>query len=76
MVYHIFMIKTYENKAMNKNKVSIKLNAPLKTHKAGEKINIDVDDQGVPLSRYWRDRFNDAKIDNCIEILETKRSKK
>jgi len=74
------MINEYENKAFTGYKKKILLNAPLKNHPAGHKLDIDTDKDGVPLSRYWRDRLKDAKVDGCVEIItdkpKEKRSKK
>lgn len=71
------MFTNYENKAMNKDntKQKIILNAPLRGHKLGETVEIDIDKDGIPLAQYWRDRFKDAKIDNCVEILTQKTNK-
>lgn len=60
------MFKNYENKSLK-----IKLNAPLRKHRKGTELEIKVDSDGVPIERYWRDRFKDAPIDNCLEIKET-----
>ena len=57
---------------MSKNKRSIKLNAPLRGYAAGTVLPIEVDKEGTPLDRYWRDRFKDAKIDNCVEFASKK----
>jgi len=54
-------------------KIKIKLNADLSTHKAGVELDIKTDENGIPLEKYWRRRFRDAKIDNCIEIKKTKK---
>lgn len=27
--------------------------------------------QGVPVSREWRNRLKDAKIDKCVEVVKT-----
>ena len=71
------MITEYENKSFKEYKQKIKLNAPLKNHPAGHVLSIDTDKDGVPLSRYWRDRLKDAKSDGCIELIkDQKRSKK
>ena len=59
------MIKVYETK-------SIKLNTDLRGLKAGTVLGVDVDPDGVPFDRYWRDRFKDASIDNCIEFKNNK----
>lgn len=58
------------------SKKSIKLNAPLRGHPSGAVIRIEVDKEGTPLERYWRDRFKDAKIDNCVEWVGKKASTK
>jgi hypothetical protein len=47
----------------------LKINAPLRGHKAGVTIRIRTDKKGIPQERYWRDRLKDAKTDNCVEIL-------
>lgn len=36
-------------------------------------IPIETDSKRVPLSKFWRDRLKDAKIDNCVEIVKQKR---
>ena len=51
------------------NKKRIKLNAPLRGYAAGTELDIKVDKAGTPLDRYWRDRFKDAKTDNCVEFV-------
>lgn len=33
-------------------------------------ININADENGVPLERFWRNRIRDAKTDNCVEIVK------
>lgn len=60
------------------NKIQLKLNAPLRGHMVGVIVAVDVDSEGTIIDRYWRDRFNDAKIDNCVELVkpEIKTSKK
>ena len=32
-------------------------------------INIE-DDNGIPIDKFWRNRLEDAKIDNCVEIIK------
>lgn len=59
------MLKHLENK-----RLEIALNQPLRGLPKGRKLKIKVDKNNVPLERYWRDRLKDAKIDNCIEIIE------
>ena len=58
------------------SKKAIKLNAPLRGYAAGTELRIEVDKAGTPLDRYWRDRFKDAKIDNCVEFVDKKQSAK
>ena len=53
-------------------KVTIKLNAPLRGYAAGTELRIEVDKDGTPLERYWRDRFKDAKTDKCVELADKK----
>lgn len=60
------MLKDYENK-----KLKIEIKRPLKKYAAGQKIKIDVDKDGKPKQRYWRDRLIDSKTDGCIEIIPT-----
>ena len=65
------MITNYENKS-----IDIKLNTDLRGLKPGTTLKIKVDKEGTPLERYWRDRFKDAKVDNCIEVLAKKKKAK
>jgi len=48
------------------NKIRVKLNYDLKSYKKGDLIFIDSHDI------YWRKRLQDAKSDNCIEIISEK----
>ena len=57
-------------------KRTIKLNAPLRGYPEGAEIQIKVDKAGTPLERYWRDRFKDSKIDNCVEFVGKKSAEK
>jgi len=60
------MIKKYENK-------QLKLNADLKGKARGSVINIEVDKDGTPMDRYWRDRLKDSEIDGCVEWVPGKK---
>ena len=62
------MIKKYENK-------SLLLNCNLHGKKKGDIIKIRVDKNGTPIDRCWRDRMKDAKIDNCVELVQDKKTK-
>lgn len=57
-------------------KVKIKLNTSLRGKKQGDIIELEADNKGTILDSYWRKRLQDAKIDNCIEIITKKGSKK
>ncbi len=61
---------------MSKKTRIIKLNAPLRGHAADTELKIEVDKEGTPLDRYWRDRLKDAKIDNCVEFVGSKSTTK
>lgn len=51
--------------------MKIKLNVSMNGYKKGEEITIkDVD--GIPSDPFWRRRLEDAEIDNCIKIVQTK----
>ena len=56
-----------------KNKLHIKINT-VPGYPKGSELAIATKD-GVPLSRFWRDRIKDSKIDNCLEILKKPASK-
>ncbi len=58
-------------KATYENKSAISLHGV----KSGEKFEIDVDRDGVPLERKWRDRVRDSKIDGCIQPVKKKGAK-
>jgi hypothetical protein len=59
-------ITRYEIKAL-------KLNTDLRGKKAGSIVRIKTDTNGVPLDHYWRNRLKDSKIDNCVELLPSKK---
>ena len=42
--------------------------------KPGDVIEIQVDKDGTPIERYWRDRVKDASIDGCVEFVAQKES--
>lgn len=58
-------------------KVQYVVNKPVHGYKVGQKVTIDVDDNGVPIDRLWRRRVRDAKIDDCVALVkaEAKQSK-
>lgn len=40
--------------------------------KAGATVSIEMRD-GVPVASFWRRRFKDAKVDNCISPVTAKK---
>ncbi len=52
-------------------KVNVKLNFSFGKHKEGQIVPIEVNAKtGIPTERFWRRRFEDAKTDNCIEVVK------
>ena len=49
--------------------IKIKLNTDLGGFQKGRVLNIAVDNEGTIIDAFWRARFKDSKIDNCIEIV-------
>lgn len=45
-------------------------------HKAGSIIDVEVDDEGTPKKLYWRKRFKDAVLDNCLEVIKPAKAAK
>ena len=37
---------------------------------AGERTEIQVDEEGTPLEQHWRRRFIDSKTDGCVAVVE------
>lgn len=60
--------------------VKIKLNQNLSTAKGKLKkddiVNVECCAAGIPLDRFWRNRFTDSKIDNCLSIVVNESDKK
>lgn len=46
------------------------LNNNLRGYPKGYKIFLEVDKKGKPTDRYWSNRFEDAKADNCISLYK------
>jgi len=49
--------------------IKIRLNIGLGGHPAGSIIDLKDDGHGTPLDMYWARRIEDAKIDNCVEVI-------
>jgi hypothetical protein len=52
------------------NTMKLKLNQPMQGYEAGRVVSVQADSAGVPLEKFWRRRLNDAKIDNCVEMVK------
>ena len=51
-------------------KVKFQINKIFGGHKPGDVVEIECDDDGLPIPRYWYRRFLDSPIDNCISVIE------
>lgn len=49
--------------------MKIKLNTDLGGLQKGRIINVKTDAEGTIIDAFWRARFKDSKIDNCIEVV-------
>ena len=49
---------------------------PLFKLKPGGSMQIDVDENGIPLDMHWRRRLRDAKSDGCVEIVKEQKKEK
>lgn len=54
--------------------IKIKLNIPMLGFKTGKTLLIECDENGNPVELFWRNRFKDKLIDNCVEVIENKRN--
>ena len=52
----------------------LKMNIPMMGKKAGDTVSVETK-SGVIKDRFWRNRLADAKIDNCVEIVDNKKTK-
>lgn len=41
--------------------------------KKGTILTLEIDSEKTIKDRYWRRRFKDSKIDNCVEIVKTEK---
>ena len=55
-------------------KIRVKILADIPGYNKGREVTVQTDDHGVPLERFWRRRFKDALIDNCLEIVTANKS--
>lgn len=54
-----------------KKTVTLKINKKLLDKLPGATIRVEVDAHGAIKDKFWRDRLNDAKIDNCVEVVHS-----
>jgi len=53
--------------------MKIKILKPLfykRNYKVGEEIEVQTDEDNTPLDKFWRDRLKDAKIDECVLVVD------
>jgi TusA-related sulfurtransferase len=50
--------------------VKVKVNKPFKNYRKGQIIEVMMNDKGVPINLYMRKRFQDAEIDQCLEVVK------
>ena len=58
---------------MKRIRIKINTGVSLGGYPGGSEVSIKVTDAGIPIEQYWRRRFEDAKMDNCISIIEPKK---
>lgn len=47
-----------------------KINLPISNCRKGQIVTLACDVNGVPVAYYWRSRYVDSKMDNCMEALD------
>lgn len=55
-------------------KITLKLNQDIKDLKSGSLKEVLTDQDGVIVDRFWRNRLQDAVLDNCVEVLQPKKA--
>ncbi len=53
----------------------LKINGTVPGHTPGQVVKIEVDDNGTPLQKHWRDRLRDAVTDDCVTLIQPKQTK-
>lgn len=61
---------------MNKIIVQINVNGLIKGKKKGDRVVVEVDNNGTPFDLFWFKRLRDSKIDNCVSIVTEEKTKK
>lgn len=54
----------------------LKVNFDTANQKKGDIVKVRCDDNGQPLSSYWRKMLKNAETDNCVEWVEAPRKTK
>lgn len=55
---------------MTNHTTLLKINKDLGIYKKDQIIELDSDEHGTPIDIYWQRRLQDAKIDNCVSIVQ------
>lgn len=55
--------------------ITLLVNKEIGNKKPGDTIVLEVDKQGTIKDQYWRRRFKDSEIDNCVEIFKKVKEK-
>lgn len=50
--------------------IKVKVNKPFKNYKKNQIIEVMMNDKGIPINLYMRKRFQDAEIDQCVEVVK------
>lgn len=50
--------------------IKMKCNQNLGRFKEGQVVQIQANDKGVPVDKFWRNRLRDAEVDGCCEIVK------
>lgn len=53
----------------------IRINKRLGKYNIGDKLRIEFKNN-IPVDSFWRRRFEDSKIDNCVTIVEPSKIKR
>lgn len=57
----------------DKPKIKLTVNSEALKKRFGGTVEIEVDKNGTPIDRFWRNRLRDAKLDKCVSKVETKK---
>lgn len=60
---------------MTQEIMKIKINFDFGKYTKDQVVKVQSID-GMPTDKYWRDRIKDSEIDQCVSIVQSKKSKK